>query len=161
MSFAVPVQERYLEDYIPGSVHTYGSLKIEEADILRFAREFDPQVLHADPEGARDTIFGGLIASGWHTASIMMRLFVDHYLSHCASLSSPGVDELRWLVPVRPGDELSLRVTVSSTRRSRSKPDRGILHSLIEMLNQEGQVVMRMKAMNLLRCKEIPATLKT
>jgi acyl dehydratase len=85
-----------------------------------------------------------------------MRLFVDHYLSHVASLSSPGVDQLRWLKPVRPGDTLLLRVTVSGSRRSRSKPDRGIVHSHIEVLNQDGEIVMTMKAMNLLGCRKKP-----
>ena len=84
----------------------------------------------------------------------MMRLFVDHYLSHVASLGSPGVDALRWLKPVRPGDRLVLRVTVHEVKRSRSKPDRGILHSYIEVLNQRREVVMTMKALNLLLCRE-------
>ena len=83
-----------------------------------------------------------------------MRLFVDHYLSHVASLGSPGVDALRWLKPVRPGDRLVLRVTVAQVKRSRSKPDRGILHSYIEVLNQHREVVMTMKALNLLLCRE-------
>jgi acyl dehydratase len=84
----------------------------------------------------------------------MMRLFVEHYLSHVASLGSPGVDELRWIKPVRPGDVLSLRVTVSETSRSRSKPDRGIVHSYVETLNQNGEVVMTMKALNFLLCRK-------
>ncbi len=148
--FVVPIENRYLDDYKPGAVHEYGAIKVEEADIIAFARRFDPQILHADPQAAKHTIYGGLIASGWHTAAIMMRMFVDHYLSSVASLGSPGVDELRWSRPVRPGDALSLRVTVMETRRSRSKPDRGVLHSFIEVLNQKNQIVMSMKAVNLL-----------
>ena len=98
-------------------------------------------------------MYGGLIASGWHTASLMMREFVGHYLSKVASLGSPGVDELRWNLPVRPGDRLTLRVTVTQADRSRSKPDRGMVHSFIEVLNQDRNVVMTMKAVNFLLCR--------
>jgi acyl dehydratase len=153
-AFTVPVDQRYFEDYFPGSIHEFGPAGIEESEIIAFGRHFDPQVFHTDPQAAKSTVFGGLIASGWHTASLMMRLFVDHYLSHIASLGSPGVDALRWIKPVRPGDALTLRVTVTATKRSRSKPDRGILHSFIEMVNQDGEVVMSMKAVNLLLCRD-------
>lgn len=152
-TFSVPIENRYFEDYIAGSVHEFGSIMVEEKEIITFAKRFDPQVLHTDPDAAKDTVFGGLIASGWHTAVLMMRLFVDHYLSHVASLGSPGVDELRWLKPVRPGDEISICVTVLETKRSRSKPDRGIVRSFIEATNQHREVVMKLKAMNLLRCR--------
>jgi acyl dehydratase len=155
MTFTTPVEDRYFEDYVPGEVHEFGSIAVEESEMIDFARRFDPQPFHRDPVAAKRSVFGGLIASGWHTASLMMRLFVDHYLSHVASLSSPGVDQLRWLKPVRPGDTLLLRVTVSETKRSRSKPDRGIVHSYIEVLNQDGEIVMTMKAMNLLGCREV------
>ena len=153
-SFKVPVENRYLEDYEPGSVHEFGTIAVEEADIIEFARCFDPQIFHTVPQAARDTIYGGLIASGWHTASMMMRLFVDYYLSGIASLGSPGVDELRWKKPVRPGDALSLRVTVMETKRSRSKPDRGVLTSFIEVINQKHDVVMSMQAVNMLLCRQ-------
>ncbi len=153
-TFKVPVEDRYLEDYEPGSVHEFGIIKVEEPDIIEFARRFDPQVFHTVPQAAKHTTYGGLIASGWHTASLMMRLFVDHYLSGIASLGSPGVDELRWKKPVRPGDTLSLRVTVVETKRSRSKPDRGVLISFIEVINQKDYVVMSMKAVNLLLCRQ-------
>jgi len=155
-SFAVPVEDRYFEDYETGTVHEFGPVSIAEDKIIEFGRQFDPQVFHTDPQGAKQTVYGGIIASGWHTAGLMMRLFVDHYLSAVASLGSPGVDELRWTQPVRPGDTLSLRVTVSQTTRSRSKPDRGILHSFIEMINQRQEVVMTMKAVNLLLCRQEP-----
>lgn len=152
--FTTTIQERYFEDYVTGAVHEFGPIRVEEAEIIAFAKRFDPQPFHTDPAAAKESVFEGLIASGWHTASLMMRLFVDHYLSRIASLSSPGVDELRWLKPVRPGDELSMRVTVSETTRSRTKPDRGIVRSYIEVLNQRREVVMTMKAMNLLRCRD-------
>ena len=155
-TFTVPVEDRYFEDYESGMIYEFGPITIGEDDIIEFGRQFDPQVFHTDPQGAKQTVYGGLIASGWHTAGLMMRLFVDHYLSRIASLGSPGVDELRWTMPVRPGDRLSLRITVSETKRSRSKPDRGILHSFIEMLNQKREVVMSMKAVNLLLCRQRP-----
>lgn len=152
--FTTPVEDRYFEDYVAGSVHEFGPVTVEEEEIIAFGKRYDPQIFHTDPEAAKETVFGGVIASGWHTASLMMRLFVDNFLSHVASLASPGVDELRWLLPVRPGDELSVRVTILEARRSRSKPDRGLIHTLIEVLNQDHQVVMTMKAVNFLRCRE-------
>jgi len=156
MTFTVPVEDRYFEDYVPGEVHEFGSIVAEKSEMIDFARRFDPQPFHTDPVAAKQTIFGGLIASGWYTVGLMMRLYADHYLSHVASLGSPGVDEVRWLKPVRPGDTVSLQVKISRTKRSRSKPDRGIVHSHIEVLNQNGETVMTMKATNLLGCREIP-----
>jgi acyl dehydratase len=152
--FTVPVEDRYFEDYVAGSTHEFGPIAVEEEEIIAFGKRYDPQIFHTDPEAAKETVFGGLIASGWHTAGLMMRLLVEHFLSHVASLSSPGVDELRWLQPVRPGDELSVRVTILEARRSRSKPDRGLIHTAIEVLNQNREVVMTMKAVNFLRCRE-------
>jgi acyl dehydratase len=154
----VPVDRRYFEDYVPGSVFEYGSITLSQDEIVEFARRFDPQSIHTDPLVAAKGPFGGLIASGWHTAAVMMRLFVDHYLSHVASMASPGIDELRWMRPVRPGDSLSIRVSVVEANRSRSKPDRGIVRSAIEVLNQDQEVVMSLKAMNILGCRECPQT---
>ena len=153
-SFSAPIDDRYFEDYVDGAVHDFGSIPVQESEVVDFAKRFDPQPFHMNPELAKHSIYGGLIASGWHSASLMMRLFVEHYLSHVASLGSPGVDELRWLKPVRPGDVLSLRVTVSETSRSRSKPDRGIVNSYVETLNQNGEIVMTMKALNFLLCRK-------
>jgi acyl dehydratase len=154
--FTVPIEDRYFEDYVPGSVHEFGSVQVEEGEVISFARKFDPQPFHTDPAAAKRSVFGGLIASGWHTAGLMMRLLADHYLSKVASLGSPGIDELRWLEPVRPGDELSVRVTVLEANRSRSRPDRGVVISYIEVLNQNRKVVMTLKAVNLLLCREGP-----
>ncbi len=148
-SFPTPPQGRYMEDYVKGAVHELGEIEVTQAEILDFARKFDPQSFHVDPEAAKQSIYGGLIASGWHTSALLMRLFVDYYLPRAASLGSPGVDELRWLKPVRPGDVLSIRVTVADVRPSQSKPDRGLLHSFVEALNQKDEVVMSLKAMNL------------
>ena len=156
-NFAVPIGERYFEDYVPGAVYEFGDRVVSEAEIIDFARRFDPQPMHLDPKAAARGHFGGLIASGWHTAGIMMRLFVDHFLPGQASLASPGIDELRWLRPVRPGDALRLRVTVLEATRSRSKPDRGMVRALIEVLNQNGEIVMSLKPMNLLRCRPLRA----
>ena len=116
--------------------------------MLAFARRYDPQSFHADPEAAKQTPFGGLIASGWLTAGLMMRLYVEHYLTHVASLASPGLDEMRWQKPVLAGDRLSVRVTVLKAVPSRSKPDRGAVTSLIEVFNQAGELVMSLKAVN-------------
>lgn len=146
--FRTPREERYFEDYIEGSVHEFGAVTMTEDEIIEFGRRYVPQPYHTDPELAKKSIYGGIIASGWHTASVMMRVYSDHYLSQVANLGSPGVDELRWPKPVRPGDALSIRVTVLETRRSSSKPDRGIVHSLLETLNQDGEVVMSMKMVN-------------
>ena len=152
-NFGLPPENRYFEDYVAGAVYEFGAIAVEETEIIAFAKRYDPQVFHTDPEAAKQTIYGGLIASGWLTASLMMRLFTDNFLSRVASLSSPGVDELRWLKPVRPGDSLALRVTVLETNRSRSKPDRGAVHSFIEVLNQNAEVVMSMKAVNMFLCR--------
>lgn len=142
------MSNRWFEDYEPGSVHETGSILVTEEEVIAFGRRFDPQPFHTDPEAAARSEYGGLIASGWHTAALMMRLYSDFYLSKVATLVSPGVDELRWLLPVRPGDELSLRITVVDARRSRTKPDRGIVRSAIEVRNQRGETVSTVTATN-------------
>lgn len=139
-------------------MHETGSIRVDEDEVLAFGRRFDPQVFHTDVEAAKETEYGGLIASGWHTAALMMRLYTDYYLSKVATLVSPGVDELRWLLPVRPGDELHLRVMVAEARRLRSKPDRGIVRSNVEVLNQHGQVVMTVSALNFILCRPDTST---
>jgi len=146
MTFLHPIDDLYFEDYLEGDVHRFGSIAVEADEMVAFAKRFDPQVFHADPEAAKQTPFGGLIASGWHTAGLMMRLYVEHYLTHVASLASPGLDELRWLKPVRPGDRLSVRVTVLKAAPSKSKPDRGAVTSFIEVFNQADEAVMTLKA---------------
>lgn len=150
-NFASPVEDRYFEDYVPGAVHVFGAGTLTEQEILDFARRFDTQSIHTDPAAAQDGPFQGLIASGWHTTAVMMRMYADHYLSKVASLASPGVDELRWQRPVRPGDTLSVRATVTGARVSRSKPDRGLVHTGVEVLNQHGETVLTMTIMNMLR----------
>ncbi len=144
----------YLEDYLVGAVYEFGSVLVEEGEIVDFARRYDPQVFHVDPEAAKKTVFGGLVASGWHTVALATRLIVDRELSHTASLGSPGVDELRWWKPVRPGDTLSVRITVTEARRSQSRPDRGVVQGLVEVLNQAGEVVTSWKGTQFVLLKE-------
>ena len=151
MVFEAAKHERYFEDYVPGAVHEFGAIAVDENDVIEFATRFDPQSFHIDPIAARDSHFGGLIASGWHTCSMVMRAMVDEYLSTVASIGSPGVDEIRWLMPVRPGDTLSVRIEILDARPSQSKPDRGLVHSSIETLNQNGDIVMRMKTIGFFR----------
>lgn len=138
------------DDVKVGQVLQLGSRTITRDEIIAFAREFDPQPFHLDEEAAKASIYGGLLASGWHTAAILMRLLYDGFVKDAASMGSPGVDEVRWLKPVRPGDTLTARFTVLETIPSRSKPDRGIVRSLSEMLNQHGETVLTMKGMSLL-----------
>ena len=144
---------RYFEDYALGATYECGSVSIDEASIVNFAKEFDPQPFHVDPVAAAVGPFGGLIASGWHTAALTMRQLVDNYLSAEASLGGAGADEIRWPYPVRPGDTLRVRATVVESRRSLSKPDRGVIKTLIETANQDGQTVMRCTAISLLRVR--------
>jgi acyl dehydratase len=151
--FTVPSHERFFEDYLPGAVYEYGTVTVEQSEIIDFAKKFDPQFFHTDPEAAAHGPFGGLIASGWHTGSLMMRLLADHFISKVASLGSPGIDELRWLRPVRPGDSLRLRVSILDATRSRSKPDRGIVKTMVEVLNQNNETAMSLKAVNLILCR--------
>ena len=145
---------RYFEDYPVGQVFGGGALPVSEAEIVGFARRYDPQPMHVDKDAAVAGQFGGLIASGWHTGALMMQLLVAHFVPRSGNLASPGLDELRWLRPVRPGDTLSLRATVLSARRSRSKPGQGVVTSLVELLNQKGEAVMTLKPVSLMRCRE-------
>ena len=142
---------KYFEDVVPGTVDEFGSIVVTKEEIVDFARKFDPQPFHLDEEAARASLFGGLAASGWHTASMMMRMLVDYRLWPESSLGSPGCDELRWLRPVRPGDRLSLRMTILETTPSRSKPDRGVVRSLVEVLNQDREVAMSVKTLVMFR----------
>jgi acyl dehydratase len=147
------LRERFFEDYTPGHSATFGARTVTADEIIAFASAYDPQAFHLSEEGGRATPYGGLIASGWHTAALTMRMLADHAVSR-HGLGSPGLDELRWPKPVRPGDTLSVRVTVLETRRSRSKPDRGLVRQRTEALNQHGEVVMLWTGTVLVRCRE-------
>jgi acyl dehydratase len=138
----------YFEDYALGSTYECGSVSIDQASIIAFAKEFDPQPFHVDPVAAAAGPYGGLIASGWHTAALVMRLLVENYLAAESSLGSAGLDELRWPHPVRPGDTLRVRATVVESRRSLSKPDRGIVKTMVEATNSGSATVMRATAIN-------------
>ena len=140
---------RYLEDFQPGQRFFLGRRTVTRDEIVAFAREFDPQPFHLDEAAAADSIFGGLVARGWHTASIYMRLLVDGLLRDSASLGSPGIDELRWLRPVRPGDTLDAYAAIREVRPSRGKPDRGIVLSAYEMNDANGARVFSMKGVGL------------
>ncbi|MBM3352744.1 MAG: MaoC family dehydratase [Betaproteobacteria bacterium] len=139
----------YWEDFIPGDTMEMGSHTFTEAEIVAFARQFDPQPFHLDPAAAANSFFKGLIASGWHTCAIAMRLMVDGYLARSASLGSPGLDNLRWLAPVRAGDTISYRRIVTAARPSASRPGVGLVHSRWEALNQRGDTVMTMEGWNM------------
>jgi acyl dehydratase len=140
-------KERFFEDYTIGATYPCGSFSLSEAEIVEFAVRYDPQVMHTDPVLAARGPFGQVIASGWHTIGMVMQRLVENFLPH-NGLASPGIDELRWIRPVRPGDTLIVQVTVTDARRSRSKPDRGMIHGFIEVLNQDNEVVMTLRPMN-------------
>ena len=146
----------YFDDYALGSTYECGSVSIDQAGIIAFAKEFDPQPFHVDPAAAAAGPYGGLIASGWHTAALVMRLLVENYLAAESSLGSAGLDELRWPHPVRPGDTLRVRATVVESRRSLSKPDRGIVKTLVEAVNTGGATVMRATAINFMLVRPDP-----
>jgi acyl dehydratase len=137
---------RYFEDFAPGDVLDLGTRTVTRDEIVAFAREFDPQPFHLDEAAAADGPFGGLVASGWHTAALFMRLYVDAVLAEAASMGSPGVEELRWLRPVRPGVTLHGRLTVLETMPSSRRPDRGTVRSRCELLDEDGEVVLSMVA---------------
>jgi acyl dehydratase len=136
------VPRLFFEDFKAGDVAEYGPRVVTREEIVAFAAEFDPQPMHLDEEAARRTMLRGLGASGWHTCCLLMRMLTDGFLLETASMGAPGVDEVRWLKPVRPGDSLTVRGTVQSVRVSQSKPDRGFVSFLWEVANQRGEKVM-------------------
>jgi len=141
-----PTTPRYhFEDFTPDLELEIDGPTVTEADIIDFASKYDPQSFHVDPVRAKASMYGGLIASGWHTASLCMRLIYDAYLSEAASLGSPGIHDLRWIIPVRPGDRLSMKMTVESARASASKPDRGTVLHRWQVFIQNGELVMEMR----------------
>jgi acyl dehydratase len=139
----------YWEDFTPGWVIETPTRTLSEEDIVRFAREYDPQIFHTDAEAARATPFGGLIASGWQTCGITMRLMCDGYLLETSCAGSPGLEELRWLKPVRPGDTLRLRSTVIESTPSGKQPNRGTVLFRWDTLNQNDEIVLSMRGRQL------------
>lgn len=150
----VPLKERYFEDYTAGEVIEFGDRLVTQDEIIEFARRYDPQPFHTDPVAAQQSAFGTLVASGWMTASIGMALSVEHFVSPLSSMGSPGVEKLEWLQPVKPGDRLHMRITVLETKRSRSKPDRGVMRLRQELINQADQTVMRQEGLIMQRCRD-------
>jgi len=145
------MQTRYLEDFHPGETIELGSRSVDRDEIIEFARKYDPQPFHVDEEAGRRSIYGGLIASGWHTVAMLMRLLVDTVASRSAGMGSPGIDEIRFLKPVRPGDTLSARMIVLDVVPSRSKADRGHVRASYEVFNQHGDKVMTMIGLGIYR----------
>ena len=141
----------YWEDFTPGQTDEIGRHTFSEQEMIEFARQFDPQPFHTDPEAAKQSFFGGLIASGWHTCAIAMRLMVQKYIGQAASAGSPGVDNIRWRAPVRPGDTITYRRVILASRPSQSKPGLGLLQTRTEALNQRGEIVMTMEGWGLFR----------
>jgi acyl dehydratase len=129
------------EDFTAGSVESYGPRLVTREEIVAFASEFDPQPMHLDEEAARATLLGGLAASGWHSCAILMRMSCDWFMLDSSSMGSPGIEEVRWLRPLRPGDQVTLRRTVVETRASKSRPDMGIAKFKYELVNQNGEAV--------------------
>jgi acyl dehydratase len=135
----------YFEDFPPGEVVEYGDMEVSAVRIKAFAEQFDPQPFHLDENAARDSMAGGLIASGWHTAAMLMRMNCDHFLNLSAAQGSPGIEEVNWLKPVRPGDRLRVRRTTVSARASASRPELGLVDFMFEVVNQKGEVAMTQK----------------
>ena len=139
---------RYFEDFQVGERIELGSRTVTEEEIIAFARQYDPQPFHISPEQAKHSFFGGLIASGWHTVSLLMRLMVDAMINDTISFGSPGVDEVRWLKPVRPDDTLQACLTILEMVPSKSRAERGILKSRSEVFNQFGELVLTLKGVH-------------
>ena len=136
----------FWEDFSTGQVAVYGPRRITAEEIKAFAIQFDPLPMHIDEEAARSTMLGGLCASGWHSCAILSRMVVDGFLADSSSMGGRGCDEVKWLAPVRPDDELSVRAHVLATHASARKPDRGFVKFLFEMVNGAGACVLTMTA---------------
>lgn len=141
----------YWEDLQPGSVRQLGSVTPTAQEIREFAAKFDPQPFHLDEEAGRRSVFGALCASGWHTCSMAMRLTVDNFLNESSSMGSPGLENIRWMKPVFPGDTLALTYRVTESRALNSKPDIGLVRAIWEMHNQRGEQVLHMEGYGMFR----------
>ncbi len=141
----------YFEDFEPGHMTEIQGPTLTREEIVEFASRFDPQPFHVDEEKAKQSIYRGIIASGWHTVSLCMRMICDAYLLDSASMGSSGVDQIRWLIPVRPGDAISLRMTVLETNVSKTRPEMGIVRHRWDVFNQNQELVMEMTGTGLFR----------
>jgi acyl dehydratase len=139
---AADVAELAFQDFTPGRVFEHGPRRLPRDEMIAFAAEFDPQPMHLDEVAARETMLGGLSASGWYLCCILMRMCVDAFVGRSSSMGAPGVEEVRWILPVRPDDELSLRATVLDTRTSKSRPEMGFVRFQFELFDARGQRVM-------------------
>jgi acyl dehydratase len=137
----------YFEDLEVGQQESFGTYEVTESEIREFAGQYDPQPMHLDPEAAEASMFGEIVASGWHTAAICMRLLVENYLADAAAMGSPGVDGLRWHEPVRPGDELTVETEIVGKRPSESRPDRGLVRVDVGVRTDGGTLVMSMESL--------------
>jgi len=146
-----PPPTLYWEDFPVGTVLSFGAMKVEREDTLAFARRFDPQPFHIDDEAAAASLFGRLSASGWHTCAMAMRMMCDGYLLRSASLGSPGMDQLRWLKPVFPGDTLHMRHTILEARVMQSRPAVGLMLGESVVLNQHDEAVLSMQGWGMMR----------
>ena len=151
----------YFEDFADGDVAEYGPKIVTREEIIAFAAEFDPQPMHLDEEAARASMLGGLAASGWHSCAMMMRMMCDWFLHDAASWGGPGVDEVKWLKPVRPGDALMLRRTVASTRVSNSRPEIGFVKFDYEFINQARERVMTLTCTLMIARREYAGAART
>jgi acyl dehydratase len=148
---------RHWEDFQVGEVEQIGTRKVARDEVIAFAREYDPQPFHVDEGAAAKSMYGGLIASGWHTCAMVMRMMCDAYLLDSASVGSPGIDNLKWLKPVRPGDTIRAQRTTLESRASKSRPDVGIVKNRWEVFNQEGEMVMSMEGYGMFRRRDAGA----
>jgi acyl dehydratase len=151
-----PMTKLYWDDFKVGELGEFGGMRVTAEEIKEFAAQFDPQPMHLDETAARATLVGGLCASGWHTCAMMMRIVADGFLLNSSSMGAPGVDEIRWLAPLRPGDEIKVRATVRDKRASRSRPDLGFLDMFFEVLTGPGTCVMTART-NLMLGRRPPA----
>jgi len=150
-AFDAPADDRWLEDYVEGAVYLFGPIGVDDQELQDFAMRYDPQPFHIDPDAAKSGPYGRIIASGWMTAALIMRLFVDHVASRSGGMAGPGVDELRWIKPVFGCDFLHLRLSILSSRASASKPWMGLVTMLMEGINQHGDCVYSCKALTRVR----------
>jgi acyl dehydratase len=134
--------KRYFEDFEPGLVMEFGPRLVTREEIIAFAAEFDPQPMHMDEEAGRASMLHGLGGSGWHTCCLMMRMIADGFLLNSSSMGAPGIDEIKWLSPLRPGSQITVRATATETKASRSRPDRGFVKFLYEVSDQSGTRIM-------------------
>ena len=153
LPFTDPDRTRYFEDYTAGENYVLVSVTIDHDEMVAFAKLYDPQNIHIDAEKADAGPFNGLIASGWYTGAKAMPIYTRHYLSNASSLASPGLDNVKWNAPVRAGDHLTVQVTIKDTKQSRSKPDRGVVKTFLEILNQDNVTVMSIDVVNMVACR--------